>query len=263
VRGRAWLLGAAIICAAVLVALPAVASAPARLPALGVTAEWPEWPYRTACRSLTFDPNLVFSEVPEAGLSAGALDRALQREASLIGFSRGGHGWRLARRKPGLAAFVRGEPGAELESGKELEYMELRRRRGHWRMEGFDQRCWLMTVVKGHYADTWFLAPRQPPLTPDTRTIHVISGVRCTRKEKPPVLAGEPKFDEIDGRLVMTLWLRYRGVDANEGCDFSLPRWPPIKVELPEPLGERELFDGGEYPPRPATVYEEPTAIGL
>lgn len=262
-RGRFWLFGAVVICAAGLMVLPAIASAPTRLPALNVTVEWPNWPYRAACRSFTFDPNTVFSEVPEAGLSTSPLDRALQREVRLVGVRKGRHGWRLARRKHGLAAFVRGRPGAELESGDELEYMELKRRRGHWQMEGYDQKCYLWTTLNGHFADTWFLAPKQPPLGPDTRTIRVLAGVHCSRKERPPVIAGKPKFDEIAGKLVLTLWLRYRGDGANEACDFRLPPFPPIKVELPGPLGDRELFDGGEYPPRPATVYEEPTVIGL
>jgi hypothetical protein len=255
--------GAAVLCLASLLALPAVAGSPAQLPALKVTAEWPDWPYRAACRSLTFDPNRVFAEVPEAGSGGDALSRALQREVRGVSVSKGRHGWRLARRKSGLAAFVRGQPSAELESGDELEYMELKRRRGRWEMEGYDQKCWLGTTVNGHFADTWFLAPNQPPLGPDTRAIRVVAGVRCSRKEKPPAIAGEPKFVEIAGKLVLTLRLRYHRGDAAELCGFNLPPFPSIKVELPEPLGDRPLYDGGEYPPRPATVYEEPTVIGL
>jgi hypothetical protein len=257
------LLGAAAVLAVGLGALPASASAPTRLPALDVTAEWPDWPYRAACRSLSFDPNVVFSEVPEAGLGSSALDQALRRQVRLVGVRKAMHGWRLARREAGLAAFVRGQPGAELESGDELEYMELRRRHGHWEMEGYDQQCWLWTKVNRHFADTWLLAPHQVALGPDTRIIRVLAGVRCSRKEDPPVLAGKPKFDEIAGKLVLTLRLRYRGGGGKELCSPGLPPFPPIKVELPVALGERALFDGAEYPPRPATVYEKPTVIGL
>jgi hypothetical protein len=263
VKARVGLLIAAFLCATAAAVLPAAAQAPNRLPALGVTADWPGWPYKAACGSLTFDPNLVFSEVPEAGLSTSPLDRALRRWAKLVAVNKSRHGWRLARRKRGLAGFVRGQPGTELESGTELEYMEMGKRRGRWGMEAYSQKCWPSTTLDGRFAATWFLAPRQPPLSPKTRTIQVIAGARCTWKEKPPVVIGKPRFEEFDGKLVMTLWLRYRGVSADEYCAAYLPPWPPIKVELPEPLGERGLFDGGEYPPRPAAVYEELTTVGL
>ncbi|HEX5591875.1 MAG TPA: hypothetical protein VFX35_00860 [Solirubrobacterales bacterium] len=259
---RIWLIAAAVLCAAVLAATPATGEESHRLPALPVTSEWPNWPYRTSCGSLSFDPNVVFSEVPEAGLST-ALDRALRQEVRLVGVKTAKHGWRLARRLSDRAAFVRGLPGAELESGHELEHIELAHRHGHWRMESYGQKCWLWTMRKGRYADTWFLAPGQPPLGPETRTIRIITGAHCSGKEKPPVIVGKARFDRVGTKLAMTIWLRHRGGGGNELCAYGLPPFPPIKVELPEPLGDRELFDGGEYPPRPATVYEEPTEIGL
>jgi hypothetical protein len=243
--------------------VPAIASDQHRLPALTVTSECSGWPYWASCGGISFDPDAAFSEVPEAGLGNSALDRALRREVRRVGIKRAIHGWRLVRHLPGRAAFVRGQPGAELESGHELEYIEVERRHGRWGPESYSQKCWLETMRKGRGADTWTLAPDQPPLSPQTQTIRVITGARCSRKEKPPALDGKPRFDEFAGRLVMTVWLRHRGGGANEACDFGLPPWPPIELELPEPLGSRQLFDGGEYPPRPATVYEEPTAIGL
>jgi hypothetical protein len=237
---------------------------PPRLPALRTVAEWPDWPYRASCQSLSFSPDDVFAEVPEAGLGGSALDRALRRKVRLVGVHKGVHGWRLARRLPGRAAFVRGLPGAELESGHELEYMELVRERGRWDLEHYSQKCWPWTMRKGLGADPWLLAPDQPPLTPETRTVRVITGAHCSRREKPPVILGEPRFDQFGQRLVMTLWLRHRGGPGpHEACDFGLPAWPPIEVKLPEALGDRELFDGGEYPPRPASVYEKPREIGL
>jgi hypothetical protein len=262
-RGRTWALLSVVLFVGLLGALPAGATAPWRLPALKVTSEWPSWPHSASCGSLSFHPSAVFSEVPEVGLGNSPLDRALRRQTRLVGVGRDKHGWRLAKRLPGRAGFVRGQPGAELESGHELEYVEIARRHGRWGLNSYSQRCWLSTMRYGRAADTWTLAPRQPPLGPETRTVSVIAGVHCSRREKPPVLRGKPSFDEFEGKLVMTLWLRYRGGGANESCGYGLPPFPPIKVELPEPLGDRELFDGGEYPPRPATVYEEPTAIGL
>jgi hypothetical protein len=243
-----------------------VAGTSGLVPADPVTLEWPGWPYWGSCGELSFDPSAVFAEVPEAGLGRSALDRALRREVRDLAVNRSVHGWRLARRLPGRAGFVRGHPGAELESRHELEYMEMQRRRGRWGMESYSQKCWLWTMRRGRGADSWFLAPDQPPLGPDTQAIRVIAGARCTRTERPPTLAGEPRFDEFGGKLVMTLWLRYpprRGGSVLVPCESGLPPWPPFEIELPQPLGDRALFNGGEYPPTPAAVYEEPTAIGL
>jgi len=262
-RARASLAIPAAFCALVLGVLPAAAGDAARLPAKKVVSEWPNWPFRTSCYNLTFDPNVVFSEVPEAGLGNSSLDRALRHVTKLLAVKRSIHGWRLARRVPGRAAFVRGQPGAELESGRELEYLELGKRRGRWEMEHYGQRCYLSTLREQRWADPWLLSPDQPPLGPNTQTIRVITGAHCSRKEKPPVIDGQPSFIEFEGKLVMTLWLRHRGGGPNEACAWDLPPWPPIEVSLPEPLGDRELFDGGEYPPRPASVYEEPTVIPL
>lgn len=228
-----------------------------------VVAEWPDWPYRAACRGISFDPNRVFAEVPDAGLGAGPLDRALRHAVRLFSTTAPRRGWRLARRAHGRAGFVHGHPGAELESGNELQYVELRRRGGRWRAEGYDQKCWLWTMRAGRSADTWFLAPGQPPLGPGTRRIRVISGAHCSSKERRPAIVGRPRFDRFGDRLTMTLWLRHRGGGANEVCDPRLRHFPPFEIELPHRLGQLRLFDGGEYPPQPATVWEEPRAIGL
>jgi hypothetical protein len=263
VRIRSWLLGPVALVTFMPAALSATADEPPRLPALKVVSEWPDWPYRASCQSLSFAPDGVFGEAPEAGLGRSALDRALRAKVRLVGVHRGNHGWRLARRLPGRAAFVRGLPEAELESGHELEYAELRRERGGWYLEHYSQKCWLGTMRQGLTADPWLLAPNQPPLIPETRRIRIITGARCSRREKPPVILGEPRFDQFEQRLVLTVWLRHRGGRRHEACSWGLPPWPPIEVELPEPLGDRELFDGGEYPPSPASVYEKPKVIGL
>lgn len=253
----------ACLCMVLWVALPQAADASRGLPSDSVVSEWPNWPYRTSCEALSFNPNKVFSRQPEAGMGNWGLDRALRRATLLVAVKRSIHGWRLARRVSDRAAFVRGKPGAELESGHELEYMELGRRHGRWRMLSYGQKCWLSTALRGRWADGWWLAPGQPPLGPDTRSVRVISGAHCSRREKPPVLAGAPRFDEFGNKLVMTLWLRQRGGRATEPCEEGLPPWPPIEVDLPEALGSRELFDGAEYPPRSAAVFEEPTVFAL
>ena len=57
----------------------------------------------------------------------------------------------------------------------------------------------------------------------------------------------KPEFREQNGRLLMSLWLRPLPPGGYTCQGLSEP---PVTIELPEPLGERELMDGGAYPPR-------------
>lgn len=253
---------AAIALVGVMCAAPAVAGD--RLPADPVVSEWPDWPFRAGCRNMTLDPGEVFGEAPALGRGRGSIDRALRQTLKLLGMRDQHAPWRLGRRAHGRVALLRGHPGAELESGEELEYVELKRRKRSWQWTGtYDQLCYLRTVDKGRWADSWFLAPDQPPLGPETQAVRVVAGVHCSATEKPPVLDGEPKFTEIGGKLAMTLWLRRRGSSGIVLCDGSLPDWPPLEIQLPAPLGDRELFDGSEYPPNPAAHLERTGPVPL
>lgn len=119
----------------------------------------------------------------------------------------------------------------------------------------------MFTVWHGRDAGAWQLAPKQPPLGPATQRLQVITGARCSRAERPPLVT--PRFDEIAGKMVMTLFLRYEAAGSTGICEPGLPPWPPVVVELPEPLGDRALYDGAFFPPLPAQRYEAPTVIGL
>lgn len=119
----------------------------------------------------------------------------------------------------------------------------------------------MFTVWQGRDAGGWRLAPKQPPLAPTTQRLQVITGARCRRDQKPPLIT--PRFDEIAGKLVMTLLLKYKESRHIAICEPGLPPWPPAVVDLPEPLGDRELYDGAFFPPVPAQRYEPPTVIPL
>jgi hypothetical protein len=227
-------------------------------------AEWPEWPHRAICgEHLTFDPVSVFSGPPRAERGNIPPEVALRREINRGPEWIPHQNWRLAAQKHGYAEFFHGRLGAELESGEELSSITFQRKRGHWRTVSYSQLCYLWTMRHGQEATTWLLTEKQPPLTPETRRIHVYVGAHCSRHEKPPTLAGTPEFLEFPGKLVMTLWLRPQPFNGHEVCEPGLGPGPSMTIELPEPLGERELFDGGSFPPQPAPRYERPTVIGL
>jgi hypothetical protein len=119
----------------------------------------------------------------------------------------------------------------------------------------------MISVEKGAWATTWFLADKQPELTPETQRIHVYVGARCSKKENPAALAEAPQFHEIAGKLVMAIWLRPQPVDPGVACEEGLGPGPPLTVDLPEPLGDRELVDGGTFPPAPAMHFEKPQVV--
>lgn len=225
--------------------------------------EWPEWPHRVACRDVPFDPIAVFSSPLGAERDSLPAERGLRRElrTTMNWISR--HNWRLGPHKPGYAEFFHGRLGAELESGHELESIVLTRRRGRWRMNSYDQRCYLRTLRHGQWATSWFLADKQPPLTPETRRIHVYVGGRCAPDDDPAALAEPPEFREVAGKLLMTIWLRRDPTLSHELCQPGLGPGRPLNVDLPEPLGDRELFDGGEFPPAPAGYLERGGGIAL
>jgi hypothetical protein len=248
-----WLIG--------LFLAPAAHASSGADPALG---EWPEWPHRVSCLGhISFDPIAVFSGPINAERGPLPVERALRRElhGSMNWIPR--HNWRLGGHKPGYVEFFHGFLDGEYESGRELDSIAFRRREGHWRMQSYDQPCYLWTQRHGQIATSWLLAGKQPPLTPGTRRIHIYVGGRCSRHEKPPVLAGKPEFTEYPSKLVMTIWLRPQPVDGARVCEPGLRPGPAVTIELPEPLGDRKLFDGGDFPPQPATRYERPTVVGL
>jgi hypothetical protein len=224
--------------------------------------DWPGWPYRATCGYMGFNPVRVFAEPARAERGEGGPETALRGMlARNFPVPLSDHEWRLAARRRGKALFLHGRLGAEFESPGQLEDIELERRDGRWRMRTSGSFCDMFTVWQGRDAGSWRLSPKQPPLGPTTERLQVITGARCGRKQKPPLVT--PRFDEIAGKLVMTLFLKYREEGDTGICQPGMPPWPPVDVELPEPLGGRELYDGASFPPLPAQRFERPTVIPL
>lgn len=216
-----------------------------------VVNEWPVWPYPVNCEGISFDPSSVFSSTGPAERGTRSSEKALWRFlVSEFPFRLPRHNWRLAGERNGSADFLHGTPGAEPESGRELEWFELRRVRGHWKMASYSSQCELRSRRHGSSAQPWFLAANQPPLTAETQRIRVDVGPGyCDGKSASE--AETPVFHEVAGKLLMTIWLHPPHMTGLRVCEPP-PREPPLIVDLPEPLGDRELLDGGAYPPRPA-----------
>lgn len=247
---RRLLAGVGGVVAVLAIAVPSFASKGAARPD-PIVAEWPNWPYRVSCGvGMAFDPTKTFSGPVDAEQGSRPAERAL-RYLTTKGYMDWvpNEGWRLGRETRRSAIFLRGRPGAPMESGNELERFELERRRGHWDMSGYDSPCELLSVRRGSTAQPWFLASSQAKLAPGTRTVRVDVGPGyCDGKAAAD--AEKPVFREVEGKLVMTIWLRRKRVRG--GACEPPKHEPALVVRLPRRLGHRELLDGGVYPPRVA-----------
>jgi hypothetical protein len=94
---------------------------------------------------------------------------------------------------------------------------------------------------------TWTLDPDEATaIDPDTEDFDVlVTEMACASGQSADDRVSEPRIVVTDDAVTITF-----GVTPLEGpqdCQGNPPT--EVRVELPEPLGERELRDGGVYPP--------------
>jgi hypothetical protein len=206
------------------------------------TQEWTEWPHRVSCGQLPFDPVTAFSGPTRAERGSSPPERALRRFLARDGIPWARKkSWRLIAEDHGYAEFGSGR------LSHAVELMIFQRIRGAWKWQGYSSDCEPSSLRRGLPAVTWELAEGQR-LTPDTTEIEVNLGPGdCASGRSQNDRLQKPEFREQNGKLLMSLWLRplppgfYTCIGIIE---------PPVVIELPEPLGDRELRDGGTYPPR-------------
>jgi hypothetical protein len=185
------------------------------------TREWPSWPYETTCGlSQGFDPISVFSQPAIAESQPTSASRAL-------------------RRSP-LSNVPAEAP----------ELLRFERRKSRWKWVGSGP-CTPESIIAGRIAITWDLAPDGPPLTPNTQMIEVRLGPGGCASGQSQNKRAHPVFYDLEGKLLLAIWLSPPKGGTGQTCIGTIE--PPLKVRLPGPLGERELFDSGTYPPHPAT----------
>jgi hypothetical protein len=239
--------------AACAVAAVSAASGEPREPATGpdpAVSTWTEWPHEVSCHhGLPFDPVAAFSGPTRAergsSSSAGALRRILA-SGELPRVRQ--HGWRLLGETNRVAEFVAGPLFDEPYPGStpELEWIQLRRSEGGWGLEAFTSSCTPQSIRRGVPATPWSLVPGEH-LNAGTRRVRIQPApIECLGNAKPRVLAREVR--EQNDALLLTIWLPVKR--GTSYCAAVVPA--PLLITLPEKLGDRELRDGGVYPPRPA-----------
>lgn len=240
-----WLL---VLVASAVVAVPALAvrDKPAPGPDPAVT-EWPEWPHRVRCGDLRFDPIVAFSSPTGVEKTNTPQVRAMKKFINVVNddgeeFVRE-HDWRLLAEEGGRAEFAAGR------LPDEMEFISVERRRGRWDFTGYAEGCEPSSMRRGLAAITWSLSPDQPQLNRSTSSILVYLGPsECSSGKPAAPRLQKPEFREQNGALLMSLWLRPL---PPGGYTCQGVSEPPVRIKLPERLGQRRLLDGGTYPPRP------------
>ncbi len=102
--------------------------------------------------------------------------------------------------------------------------------------------CRPEAVLGRGIAGQWRLDPRFPAPGPKTRTLHVLGYVGCNGTEK----TGPARFHATDEAMLIAIPM---GSTFNsDACSGLGPT--RMTVALPEPLGQRDLYDAGSLPIR-------------
>lgn len=212
-----------------------------------VVQEWPSWPYPTVCHSLAFDPVAVFSSPTGVEFGSRPSEVALKRELQeMEGWDYRlvpPNNWRLLAETSNRAEFASGRllaPGGP-------SVISVEKKSGVWKMSGLSSGCTPRSIVGEHEAITWTLAESQKALKRGTKTIKINLGPGpCASGRSQNARAMKPVFERMDDRLLMIMRLRPLP-PGGYTCEGIVD--PPLKVRLPESLGNSKLYDGGVYPP--------------
>jgi hypothetical protein len=237
-------LGALATC---LVAAIVATANPAGGRSLSVVGEWPGWTGKVSCGT-PFDPLVAFARPADAERGSRPSEVALRRHLAKTrhyATHSPPHRWRLLVETKRHAEFSRGD----LANGG-IEVNRFERGPEGWEWAGFSGSCQPTRVRHRQSAITWTLA-RGQQLTASTRVVKVDLGPgKCDSGGGPDGRLEPARFREESGALLMTLWLRPPPPPV-PGAAYICPAViePPVTIPLPEPLGERELLDGGVFPP--------------
>jgi hypothetical protein len=167
-------------------------------------------------------------------------------------------GWRLVRRDAASALFIADsepEPGA-IEAGEpHLWEVSISSSGGGWRADGWGQCNPQVALGGGIHAGRWGFHPNAPPPNANATELAVIvEEIECA--DGPPgdrVLP--PLIDYAPDSITIVARLR----DLPPGT-YPCPGIPgtPVVFDLEEPLGDRALLDGVNFPARPPELMFPP-----
>lgn len=168
--------------------------------------------------------------------AAAALRRFISTDVAL----RGREGWYLAALTESQALFL--VPGSDSDGG--YWYAEFSATEGPWQNERSGS-CEIRPSFGDFGPATWALAPGQS-LTPATVVLDVLVGeLACASGNSPEGRVVPAAAVYLEDAVVVIFGVR--PLPGAQTCQASPPA--EVRLELGEPLGDRELLDGSEFPP--------------
>jgi len=213
-----------------------------------VVEKWPQWPYKTTCGELEFDPVPAFSGPTNAERgsrpSEKALARFLKEERSWAYQIVPARHWRLLAETDGVAEFASGRLAYPHGPGT----VSVERQTRGWKAVSMSSACEPTSIVDGLHAVTWMLAVDKPKPRGNDRYLWInLGGGECSGGRSQNARARSPVLWRIDSKLMMAMTLEPLP-PGGYTCEGVIE--PPMKVRLPEPVGSYRLFDGATYPPQ-------------
>ncbi len=211
-----------------------------------VVEKWPQWPYKTSCGELEFDPVAVFGGPTGAERGSRPSEKALatflKREDWVRDYVPVRH-WRLLAETEDAAEFASGR----LSSVYGPSTMSFELEGGRWKWWGLSSGCDPTSIIDGLQAVTWTLAIDKPKPDGDDRHLWINLGPGpCSGGRSQNARARKPVVWQVGRKLIMAMTLKPLPPGGYTCQGISEP---PLKIKLPERLGDMRLFDGGTYPP--------------
>ncbi len=150
-------------------------------------------------------------------------------------------GWFLVQQDESGALFL-----AHADSPPEWWYVLVEADGSGWKPGGVGG-CNLNVQISAEFGPAyWALDPDYPAPDPSTTELHVLVWeLACNGGGPTTGRTSAPVVEFAAGRVTITIGVR--ALEGEQTCQLG-PGTPAI-VTLPQPLGERTLFDGYAYPP--------------
>jgi hypothetical protein len=225
---------------------------PSTAPPTAAAASTPPPALSYSCGSFPFDPAVLTSGPGTDELADNALAGALRAHLAGVGPDFDflpDSGWRLVGADGKSAEFVATGP-----TGGALN-VTLTNGPGGWSVSGWGE-CQLRVVLAAGLGPAeWTFVPNEPRPGPTTQVFDAMVGeISCASGATAEGRVVGPQLVKTESTILVIFAVR--SLAGAQDCQGGAPL-TRVTVDLGESLGNRQLLDGGQFPPA------DPNAIGV
>jgi hypothetical protein len=191
-------------------------------------------PFAYSCGGLTFTASDLASAAPTSNVP-GPLATVIEEVGRQI--SDDDAGWYIVRQTDEAALAFSPYPNV-------VDVQNLSRTDEAWHFRTGGGGCEPRAVFGDARAGRWRLDPAFPAPDPKTRTLHVLGYLACNGTARD----GKARIELTDEAVLIAIPMRTTRSGSHDECLGPVP----MTVTLPEPLGQRALYDAGSLPLRGA-----------